>query len=104
MLIYECTLRFDVFLYIRTLPYKTVKYYVPPPSIMEPKTLEQEAIVKFLGSSRSQEEWDERIRILITVHFNNQVPKFWIDLVIKSNLYFRTKQKWVYRKLNSSRK
>lgn len=71
---------------------------------MEPKTLEQEAIVKLLGSSRSQEEWDERVNIILTVHCKNKVPKFWVDLVIKSNLYFRTRQKWVYRKLNSSRK
>lgn len=71
---------------------------------MEPKTLEQEAIVKLLGSSRNQEEWDERVKIILTVHCQNKVPKFWVDLVIKSNLYFRTRQKWVSRKLNSSRK
>ena len=70
---------------------------------MEPKTLEQEAIVRFLGSSRSQVEWDERVKTILNVHFNRKTPKFWIDLVIKSNLYLRTKQKWVHRRLNSSR-
>lgn len=70
---------------------------------MEPKTLEQEAIVKLLGSSRSQVEWDERVRTILIVHFKGEVPKFWVDLVIKSNLYFRTRQKWIHRRLNSSR-
>ncbi len=70
---------------------------------MEPKTLEQEAIVRLLSSSRSQKEWDERVRTLLTCHFRGQMPNFWIDLVIKSNLYFRTRQKWAYRKLNSSK-
>jgi hypothetical protein len=97
--------RFDVCLYIKAFTYKPVKTYVNPPlSTMEPRTLEQEAIVKFLGSSRSQEEWDNRVETLLTIHFQSKIPPFWIDLVIKSNLYFRTKQKWVYRKLNSSRK
>lgn len=72
--------------------------------IMEPKTLGQAAIVKLLGSSRSQSEWDERVNTILTVHFNSKVPKFWVDLVIKSSLYLRTKQKWVHRRLNSSRK
>jgi hypothetical protein len=71
---------------------------------MEPKTLEQEAIVRLLGSSRSQEEWDNRVNTILSVHFNGKMPNFWVDLVIKSNLYFRTRQKWVYRKLHSSKK
>lgn len=70
---------------------------------MEPYSLEQEAIVKFLGSSRSQAEWDSRVKTLLTIHFQSKIPPFWIDLVIKSNLYFRTRQKWIHRKLNSSK-
>jgi hypothetical protein len=71
---------------------------------MEPKTLEQEAIVRLLRSSRSQEEWDANVETILTINYQNKVPRFWIDLVIKSNLYLKTKEKWGYRKLNSSRK
>jgi hypothetical protein len=68
---------------------------------MEPQTLEQEAIIRLLGSSRSQAEWDSRVEKLLTIHFQGKIPPFWIDLVIKSNLYFRTRQKWIHRRLNS---
>jgi len=70
---------------------------------MEPKTIEQEAIVRLLGSSRSQVEWDANVEKILTVNCQNKVPPFWVDLVIKSNLYFKTRQKWIHRRLNSSR-
>ncbi len=68
---------------------------------MEPKNIEQEAIVRLLGSSRSQEEWDANFEKILTVNCQNKVPRFWIDLVVKSDLYFRTKKKWILRRLNS---
>jgi translation elongation factor EF-Ts len=70
---------------------------------MDPKTIEQEAIVKLLGSTRSQKEWDDKVEEILTKHFDGRIPRFWIDLVIKSTLYLRTKEKWVYRKMYSSR-
>jgi len=68
---------------------------------MKPKTLEQEAIVRLLGSSRSQVEWDKRVKTILTVHCQNKLPRFWVDLVIKSDLHFRTRQKWIHHRLNS---
>lgn len=88
---------------LRHLPLQDpCNYYTPLSSIMEPRTLEQEAIVKFLGSSRSQADWDNKVKTLLTIHFQGKVPPFWIDLTIKSNLYFRTRQKWIHRRLNST--
>lgn len=95
--------RFDVCLYIRTFTPPSFKPYVnlAPQPAMEPKTIEQEAIVRLLGSSRSQVEWDKRVKTILTVHCQNKLPRFWVDLVIKSDLYFRTRQKWIHRRLNS---
>ena len=71
--------------------------------VMEPKTLEQEAIVRLLSSSRSQSEWDTRVKTLLTCHFQGKMPDFWVNLVIKSPLYPKTRAKWIQKRLFSKK-
>ncbi|MEX0597745.1 MAG: hypothetical protein WD512_14735 [Candidatus Paceibacterota bacterium] len=70
---------------------------------MEAKTREQEAIVRLLGSSRNQTEWNQRVHTLLTNHFKGKMPDFWFNLVIKSNLYPKTRERWCTKRLLSKR-